>query len=398
MATPQTIIQRAREQTQMMACFPVLPDDLLARVLDRTDPICPFHSHIGNDAAVQIAMDLAEASFDDVRDVGRGAGRGTQEVVGCARENPIRLRLHGRPSVGKTTFARALAALVGTDWTITDKPVGPNDAPWRMPFAEVDGTSVRKRQEVFSIIESACRAKQLPLLPVRTVAGVRYYDVPPMTLFIDEIHAVPKDLMEGFLKMTEGNEGSTLDIGTNIRVSCKRVAIILGTTNPGALISALLTRFPIAVELKPHNLDQVALMIQNEYHWPKPEAIRLAEMKPVPREAMAIAKVIEQTRAVKGLSLHAAIDRWAENLGLREDGLTDKAVECLVSLAEAQPTGLSKENLCSSLEVAKEEFQKQILPLLLRTASHSAYVTVSGRHKITPEGLHALRLRGYTDY
>jgi AraC-like DNA-binding protein len=135
-------------------------------------------------------------------------------------------------------------------------------------------------------------------------------------------------------------------------------------------------------------------MIHNGFGWGKKACMKLASLKPLPREAMEVARLIEDTRA-SGLTLAQSMKQWIRDLSLRENGLTDKAVDVLVCLADQRPTGLSLKNICAQLAVSPEEFQRQLMPQLLRNMFHPSYISVSGRHKITEDGLNELRRRGY---
>ncbi len=345
--------------------------------MNTKDELCPFASYEGNDEAKKTAMSLARKSFNSELMVG-------DEAV-CNRLYPVRMLLKGPRSVGKTTFAKNFAAIVSTDWANCDQVVPPEHSGWKLPWAEVDATGLKKREEVLKAIMDACKSKGVPLVPVRKMGGTRFYIAPPMVLNVDEIHAMPKQLMEGFLKMTEPNDGM-FEVGVQTKVDCRAMTIIAATTNPGALTDTLLSRFPVALELKQHTHEQVANMIRRKYPWPKKDALQIATMKPLPREAMAVAKLIQDTCDDEGVSLKAAIAQWVDNLGLREGGLSDKAVDVLAALEDSMPHGLSRDNLCSQLAIEKEEFTKQIIPQLLRTAYHPAYIAITSRHKITDEG------------
>jgi MoxR-like ATPase len=375
-----------KQQIQQIAIFPHMPAGLCDNVLNQKSTMCPFHGYEGNKEAVKTAISLAKKAFI--------MGMYNDSGWICTRQYPVRIILTGPRSCGKTTFAKNYGAIVSTDWnSVTSaKAVTPQSNQWRLPWVELDGAALKRREEIMVALEMACRAKNLPLIPVSNEGGVRHYRLPAMVIFIDEVHALPKLLMEGILKMTEQNDG-ILELGVSVKVDCRAASFIIATTNPGALKDTLLSRFPIRLDLKQHSVEQVATMIQNEYKWPRQDCLKLASLKPLPREALSVAKLIEDTKQDDKISLHAAMSQWIDNLSLREGGLTDKAIEILATLADAHPIGMSKENLCASLAIEKEEFQKQLLPQLLRTATHPAYVVVAGRHKITQAGLVELRRR-----
>lgn len=384
------VIEQAKQTKQQMAIFPILKS--YSHLLDKDNPSCPFHNYVGNEDAVSSALSIAKKCFNSHKDIGLAAGKWHEPIYACTRDYPVRMLLTGPRSVGKTTFAKCYAGTVSINWAATNVPVESTDPLWKLPFIELDGTGLKNRDEIFKAIESAYRSKGLPLLPVHVAGGVRHYKLSPGIIFVDEIQGLKRQLMEGMLKMTERHDG-ILEVGVTIRVDCRQATFIAGTTNPGALKDTLLSRFPIRLELKQHSLEQVAEIIANAYNWPKQECLALAEMKPLPREALAVASLVDDTRKQEGITLRAAMKQWVENLGMKKGGLNDKAIDVLVILRDAQPHGMSKENICASLTIEKDEFQKQILPQLLRTAMHPAFVSVSARHKITQAGLDELNAR-----
>jgi Holliday junction resolvasome RuvABC ATP-dependent DNA helicase subunit len=231
----------------------------------------------------------------------------------------------------------------------------------------------------------------------RTVGGMRYYTLPPLILFIDEVHALPTIVKEGLLKMTEKEDG-IFEIGM-MRVDCRNITIITATTDPGKLPATLKSRFPIKIALQKHSLEQVAEIILDGRDWTKKQAMTLARMKPVPREAKDIADLIDGTVDTEDCSIDKAIKLVTADLGLEDGCLSQKAIDVLVSLAESQPAGLSKKNICAQLDNMDEtEFEAEIIPQLLRNEFHPSLIAISSRHKITDAGLDELRSRKLIDY
>lgn len=387
------VAKEAKADQQLWKTFEITPESLRKRLFDPKDPMCPFYNYVGNDEAKKVAISLGKRAFNSYCDIGLAVGAWHEPIWACNRLYPVRMLLKGPRSVGKTTFGKAFAGLMSIDWNNCPQAVGPESPHWKLPWAEVDGTGVTKREQILQAITAACEAKEIPLIPVRVTGGVRYFRAPPMVLFVDEVHGLPSALMEGLLKMTEPNDG-VLEVGPQTKVDCRSMTIITATTNPGKLKDTFLSRFPVALELKQHTPDQVAEMIIRGFKWPKKEALELAMLKPLPREAMSVAKLVQDTVRDERISLPKALQQWKDDLSLREGGLDDKAVEVLAALAESMPHGLSQANLCASLAIEKEEFTKQIVPQLLRSHFHPAYMVVAGRHKVTDAGLAELKRRG----
>lgn len=384
------MLKQQQQKFQLMETFVVTPPELRKRILNPNDPLCPFHGYIGNDEAVNLGLSIVKKAFNQKMNLGPAHGT---PVWACTRGYPVRILLTGPRSVGKTTFARGLAATASTDWDNCQQRVEPESPQWKLPWVEIDCEAVKRREHILEKIQAAMRAKNMPLTPVNNMGGIRHYKLPPMFIFLDEIQCFSHSLMEGILKMTEPSDG-LFEVGIN-KLDCRSVTIIAATTHPGDLTDTLKSRFPIRIELKQHNLEQIAEIIKvNGHDWPLKYRMQLAEMKPLPREAIAIAKLITDTANDESIPIDKAFTQVTKNLGLEPGGLTVKAITTMQTLADAQPHGLSKGNICASMAMSQEEFEKEIVPQLLRTPTHPAYITISSRHKITEAGLAELRRRG----
>lgn len=368
---------------QQMAAFPFLTEQQEKTIFDVKNPACPFHSYVGNEAAVRLAMRIAKQAFRATIDVPE------QSTCYCSRECPARIMLTGPRSVGKTSFAKAFTRLIGTNYS---------NGQMLLPFAEVDGTRIKKPEQVLESLQQAFRAVKMPMIPCKTIGATRYYELPPAVLSIDEVHRVPMGVQEGLLKMSEPNDG-IFEIN-NARIDCRRIAMIIATTKPGKLDRAFVSRFPIKIALVAHSLDDLAKIVHNANpEWTKQAATRLARLKPIPREALEIARLVNVTHETEDCSLDGAIDIIAKDLGLQDGCLTQRAIGVLQVLADAQPHGLSKKNLCAACDNMDEsEFENEIAPQLLHNQFHPSLMTVSSRHKITEAGLDELRKRNLIEY
>lgn len=360
--------------------YPILKSELKDKILNPKDKSCPFHDYIGNENAVKAAINLAKSAFENkTSKIGtiyndRLIAKKDKET-GKDMPDPFRIRLSGPASVGKTTFAKKLIKLIGTNY---------DTGKWLMPFAEVDATSIKSSEQIIAKIKTAMQEKGLSLFEEER-NGLFHAEFPPLALFIDEVHALPNQVKEGLLKMTEGNDG-IFETETH-RFNCKAMYIILGTTNPGKLPRALKSRF-VQINLEKHTLEQVAQIIQNEVGWEMSYCLKLAKMKPLPREAKEIANMIERTRKVENCSLQKAFDEIIQNFNLTESGLSHRALDVLDALYVSQETGLSKKNICAQLSnMDEEEFESDIIPQLL---TNPPLITISQKHRITDAGIKEL--------
>lgn len=371
---------------QMMATYPIMSPEEVEAVCDPRNPLCPFHTYRGNQGAVRTAILIGKAAFNARVDMGKAVGWHT-EVMACSREFPARILLTGPKSVGKTTFARSYSRLVGTDY---------KTGIMTMPYAEIDGTNIKRAEQILEKMQQAYREAGLPMIPTETKGSIRIYRPGPGNLFIDEVHRLPMSVQERMLKMSEKSDG-IFEVG-NMRVDCRRMTILLATTKHGKLDRAYLSRFPIKIALAAHSLEDLATIIQDaNADWTRETAMRLARLKPVPREALDIASLVNAARVSENCSTEKALGIVADNLGLVDGCINQKAIDVLMALS-ADENGLSKKNLCSSCEMDETEFEQEIVPQLLRNQFHPSLITVSSRHKITEAGLDELRKRGLIDY
>jgi len=362
---------------QPIKTFEIMPPEMMAEIFDIGNPICPFHKYVGNRSAVNIALRIAKRAFTTVADI-----IGTDIEV-STREYPLRMLITGRKSVGKTTFARCYAKLVGTDYFTGDQ---------LQPYVEIDGTQIKKPEQVMDAIRVSVEAAGLPLELEEEVGQIKHYSLPPLVLFIDEVHRLPMAVQEGLLKMSEPGDG-VFRIGNN-RIDCRKIAIIIGTTKPGKLDRPFHSRFPIKIELKEHSLDDLTTIIMNEnQHWDRVTAHRLARLRPVPREALDIARLVNATQETESCSLPKALSVIANDLGLSDGCVSQRGYEVLLALSQT-PAGLSKKNLCSVCDMDETEFENDLLPQLLRNQFHKALISIGSRHKITEAGMSELKKRG----
>lgn len=242
------ILAKAKRQTQQMATFKITPADRRSRVLDADDRLCPFHGCVANRGAVRTALKLAADAFEAHVDIGLAAGKWHEPIWACSRQYPVRMLLTGAASIDKAAFARSYGAVVSTDWDNVTEGVDVADPRWKLPWVALDGRSLKKSAEIMTASERACRAKGLPLLPMRVVSGVRHYRVPPLCLFIDEVQAVPKGMIKRLVRMTDAQNG-VLEIGVTEKIDVRPATIIVATSEPDALSHELLARFPTRFDL-----------------------------------------------------------------------------------------------------------------------------------------------------
>lgn len=361
--------------------YTIIDANLRKRILNPNDPLCPFYGYRGNDAAVRHAVMLAEEAFNSLyyEDDRKGIYCARLPLDANFKARPHRIRVTGPKSVGKTTFAKLYHKLIGTDY-ITNKVL--------MPWVELDGTNVSTREQIFDEIVTAMTHVGLELVVENIVNGVYYYKLPTMVLFIDEVHALKKKIRESFLKMTEANDG--IFKLENKVVDCSNITVIIATTDVGKLEAPFKSRFPHAINLNPHSLEDAALIIKDATGWDIATCMRLVRYKPVLREAKEIAALVSSRAKSNHVSPDVALTEVAKNLNMNDGDMNQRAIDVLLALYDSP---LSKKNICTVMDMDELEFENDILPKLLKNAFHPSYIEISGKHRITEAGINELRRR-----
>ena len=358
---------------QMSINFPMLTKQQESEVFDPSNPICPFYGYVGNESAVNIALTVTRRCLGKVWEMSRRP---------CYRDGRFRVIITGCRSVGKTLYAKKFHQLIGTDYS-TGKVI--------LPFVEIDGTTVRSVEQILCEIERECETAGIPIQYDDTNGKMEGW-CPPVTVFIDEVHMLPKAVAESLLKPTEPNDGM-MSVGGKV-LDCRMINWVVATTDPGKLKPALKSRFVIKVPLEKHTVKQMGQIIKTSYpDWDAAVCERLAVMKPIPRESLSLARIVSEHAQATGESVSDSLDFVSGQFGLDESGLSKKALATMRLLADS-PNGLSKKNICVALDnMEVEEFENDVMPYLMPGETHPAYVLIGSRHKITQEGIKELERR-----
>lgn len=324
---------------------------------------CPFHGFVGNEAAI--------------RRLGRSAFIALGRNNHCSNDS---FAFCGPPSTGKTTLVRTYADLLG------------------LPFVEVEPQSIRKVHDLFLLIKKVCSefddADDLSLVEVQK----NKYILPPIVVFIDEVHNLKQNVVQGLLKATEPNDRQMVT-EEGVSVDTSLVCWCIATTDRGDLFDAFDTRFQ-KINLNLYTKKEMAQIIRiKNSDWPIEICELVAHYNPfVPREALTFANDMRAEHEMNpDDSWDVIARRIAEDHGIDEYGMTLQRLKVLEVLGQGP---ISASQLPHLIFVKEDELRKFVLPPLqaITTEQPVPLITVSSRgFTITQAGLKELDRRGISN-
>lgn len=281
--------------------------------------------------------------------------------------------LCGPASTGKTYLAKLFAESL------------------KIPFVSIEPQSVKRTHDIFLEIEKTCVEfdERISLVEYE---GKRYF-LPPMIVFIDEVHNLKNSVVQGLLKATEPND-RTMVTEEGYEVYTHKVCWMIATTDRGDLFDAFDTRFQ-KVNLRLYSTKEMAQIIKmNNPDWDEDICMLVAKYNSqVPREALAFARDMRVEYEMNGLSSWEEVAKIvAQDHGIDDHGMTLSRVDVLKTLGQSP---VSSSQLPYVIHVKEEELKRFIMPpLMSRTPDREPLVTVSSRgYAITKAGIEELNKR-----
>lgn len=231
----------------------------------------------------------------------------------------------GQPSTGKTEISRRMSSAL------------------RLPFVKLDGRGLRSRERLFELIDGELIGQGLNPSQSGTQAGLPIYTYPPLIVFIDEVHLVPRAIQESLLTMLEAADRS-LTLPDRVAIM-NQATFLFATTRASDLDAAFRSRCS-EVQLREYNREQVAEIVRLHFPhgWPTNVYLTIAQLgRRVPRIALELAKELETAIAVtedSNLTVEMHLDIVRQSRELDNLGLTSTDLEYLSLLArENRPVG-----------------------------------------------------------
>jgi len=338
--------------------FDVLDAETRRRLVSPDNPHYELNKFVGNKEAVRrLSRAVFSALGKDNRD--------------CSEYS---FALCGPASTGKTYLAKLFAKVLG------------------LPFVSIEPQSIKRVQDIFEEIEKACAEYEGYDISLVEYDGGRYY-LPPMVVFIDEVHNLKNSVVQGLLKATEPND-RVMVTENGYEVRTDKVCWMIATTDRGDLFDAFDTRFQ-KINLRLYSRAEMASIIKmNNPEWSDEVCSIVSKYNSqVPREALAFARDMRVEHEMHEGSWEETAASVATDHEIDEYGMTFKRVEILRALGQGP---VSASQLPFVVHVKEEELRKFIMPPLMgRTPDQEPTVAVSSKgYTITPAGLLELDKRG----
>ena len=172
----------------------------------------------------------------------------------------------GNPSTGKTELARRVARSLA------------------LPFVSLDGRGLASRERLFELIDGRLRDNGQQATRIGTQYQRPELEYPPLVVFVDEVHLVPRPVQESLLTALEPRDRSVLLSDRVARLP--QVTFLFATTRPSDVDMAFRTRCT-EIPLQDYTEEEVAAIVGLEHpDWPEPLRRRIARYgRLVPRIA-----------------------------------------------------------------------------------------------------------------
>jgi Holliday junction DNA helicase RuvB len=195
----------------------------------------------------------------------------------------------------------------------------------------------------------------------------------PSVLFVDEIHALRKPVMEVLYQVLEGGRVSFVSGGTALTLDLPPLTCVAATTSPGALTEPLRQRFGYVGNVASYSYEELATIVANQW---KRQGIKHGKNEPmevatrckgVPRRAVRLAERVLDYSAVHGHT-GVPVGLVAEALAsfnIDEDGLEPddwRIIRALTTAFAGRPVGI--DSLASYLDMDTVTIAEQHEPFL----------------------------------
>jgi Holliday junction resolvasome RuvABC ATP-dependent DNA helicase subunit len=326
-----------------------------------TSDAVPFANDTSKPGTVQRSVVIPPATRQRVRDAFSGfignepaVARLSNDLLRALIESPPQLSKNylftGLPSTGKTELSRRIATALG------------------LPFVKLDGRGVISRERLFELVNGELNQQNMAPSQIGQQVGLPVMEYPPLIVFIDEVHLVPRGLQEGLLTMLEAAD-RTVVLAKQV-AHVEKATFLFATTRASDVDPAFVSRCD-EIQLREYSQEEVADILTHKvpHEWPREVYFQLARLgRCVPRVAMQLANGLETAVLVaehpKELSAHLDDVRRAREID--ENGLTPMDLAYL-ELLERSNRPVGEQVVVNMLRtVDKDRILNEIEPFLAR--------------------------------
>ena len=275
----------------------------------------------------------------------------------------------GNPSTGKTEIARRVASALA------------------LPFVSLDGRALRSRERLFELIDGKLLDEGQQANQVGTQYQKPVLEYPPLVVFIDEVHLVPKTVQESLLTALEPKDRSVLLNDCVARIPS--ATFLFATTRPSEVDAAFRTRCT-EIPLQDYTEEEVATIVGLEHPgWDEQLRRQVARYgRLVPRLALELARDLSDEALVSEYQDREMAQHLEEVRRTRlidDNGLGPADMEYL-DLLEREGRPLGETNILTMLpSIDKDRVLEEVEPLLVarmklvRRTSKGREITEEGR-------------------
>ena len=322
------------------------------------NPACAYSKFIGNRRAIN---KLSRSAYDAV-------GRHNHAC------RDLNWAIIGPKSTGKTTLAKLHAKVLD------------------LPFVEFSPRSIITVQDLFDDIARCLIKDGIPLIPHHLKHN--HFVLPPMIVFVDEVHALRNNIVQGLLKAVERSDAQ-LVTEKRMTADTHNVLWMIATTDRGLLFDAFDSRFS-KVSLDLYSQEEISQIVAlNFSEWEKETCDLVAHYCGIiPRESLAFAHEMNLEHNMSPNSWDVVASKVAEDNGIDPYGLTYQRLHVVTSLGQNGPVSASRMQYVANCK--EEELKNFIMPYLMtETKDRPPLVTVTNKgYCVTKEGLKELDKRG----
>lgn len=327
-----------------------------ARLVDPDDTISPFNNFVGNRKAIK---KLSVVAYNALQ----------RDNHLC---NDIYFSLVGPPSAGKTTLVKLFSKTL------------------KLPLIEISPRSVKNIDDFFIKMYNTLQSQEMTLVEIEKMR----YKLPSCIIFIDEVHALKNNIVQGLLKATEKSD-AVLVTESGFRIDCKKACWVIATTDIGKIFDAFKSRFS-NIELNYLSKKEISRVVKlNHPDLTEDVCDLVAHYNPmIPRKALEFSRyMILYKNMYQEKTWEEVAKEVAQHEGIDEYGMHESSLKVLEFVHEQGSVAIKRLEYLLGKKI--EEIEKYILPALVcGNENHSPLMTVTKSGlKITDQGKLELKKR-----